>query len=191
MVAALLLISAAHAETGVQLEAMAAGPWHHLPNPVGEFQFNRDIAKCRLIALQTPVSSDTAAVVGIVRNTAQINCMKALGYEPGTGPKPKPAPRNTLANLGAAGGGVGVSPCADFSKSLNRPEMEAMFFTWTEGYLTGFNIGLPANSDLHVDLATIPREEQMQFLRRWCSENPSKRYAEGATALLARLRQGK
>ena len=51
--------------------------------------------------------------------------------------------RGGLDDLKAAGGGVGATPCSEFNQSREKPEIEAMFFSWTEGYLTGWNLGLP------------------------------------------------
>ena len=96
--------------------------------------------------------------------------------------------RGGLDDLKAAGGGVGATPCSEFNQSREMPEIEAMFFSWTEGYLTGWNLGLPQTSQEHVDLSLMSRSEQMEFLRKWCETNPSKRYMDGATALLIRLR---
>ena len=96
--------------------------------------------------------------------------------------------RGGLDDLKAAGGGVGGTPCSEFNQSREKPEIEAMFFSWTEGYLTGWNLGLPKASQEHVDLSLMSRSEQMEFLRKWCEANPSKRYMDGATALLIRLR---
>ena len=93
-----------------------------------------------------------------------------------------------LDDLKAAGGGVGATPCSEFNQSREKPEIEAMFFSWTEGYLTGWNLGLPKTSQEHVDLALMSRSEQMDFLRKWCEANPSKPYMDCATALLIRLR---
>ena len=96
--------------------------------------------------------------------------------------------RGGLDDLKAAGGGVGATPCSEFNQSREMPEIEAMFFSWTEGYLTGWNLGLPQASQEHVDLSLMSRSEQMEFLRKWCEANPSKPYMDGATALLIRLR---
>lgn len=191
-VAVLALGSLAHAANYRGLEAMVNGPWHHLPNAVNVLQFNRDDAKCRVVAAQTPVSSTTPAVVEMVLWSTRINCLRSMGYEPGVGAIAKPAVRKSgLAGIRAAGGGIGVAQCSEFTKSLSRPEMEAIFFSWTEGYLTGWNLGLPDKSKLHVDLSSLARDDQMEFLRGWCVTNPDKKYVEGATALLVRLREPK
>ena len=59
--------------------------------------------------------------------------------------------RGGLDDLKAAGGGVGGTPCSEFNQSREKPEIEAMFFSWTEGYLTGWNLGLPQASQEHVE----------------------------------------
>jgi hypothetical protein len=189
---AIVLSSSVRAQTYDELAAMVEGPWHHVPNPVTKWQLERDDARCRVVAAQTQVDSTTPAIVARVRWTTQINCMKALGYEPGPAPPVQRAnsrrTKGGLVEIKAAGGGVGVTPCSEFNQSREKPEIEAMFFSWAEGYLTGWNIGLPEESQKHVDLSLMPRSEQMEFLRKWCEANPSKRYVDGATTLLIRLR---
>jgi hypothetical protein len=190
VIVATVLSSPAVGQTNGEVAAMVEGPWHHVPNPVNKLQLERDDARCRVVAAQTPVNSTTPAVVERVRWITQINCLKALGYEPGP-PPVRASSRRTksgLDELKAAGGGVGVTPCSKFNQSREKPEIEAMFFSWTEGYLTGWNMGLPQASQEHAELSLMPRSEQMEFLRKWCEANPSKRYMEGATALFIRLR---
>jgi hypothetical protein len=190
VVVAVVLSSPVGAQTYDELAAMVEGPWHHVPNPVSKQQLERDDARCRVVVAQTPVNSTTPAVVERVRWTTQLNCMKALGYEPGPPPVRATSRRTKggLDELKAAGGGVGVTPCSEFNQSREKPEIEAMFFSWTEGYLTGWNLGLPQASQEHAELSLMPRSEQMEFLRKWCEANPSKRYVEGATALFVRLK---
>jgi hypothetical protein len=105
---------------------------------------------------------------------------------------PGRAPAQTnggIEGLSAAGSGVGVTLCSEFNRSRKKAETEFLFFTWAEGYLTGWNLGPPADSPLHAELSSMPRLEQMKFLRIWCESNPTKRYMEGATQLFVRLRQ--
>ncbi len=83
---AVALSSPAWAQTYDELAAMVRGPWHHVPAPASRLQLERDDARCRVVAAQTPINSTTPAVVERVRWTTQINCMKALGYEPGPSP---------------------------------------------------------------------------------------------------------
>ena len=140
-------------------------------------QLERDQARCRVVAAQTQVNSTDSVVAGYARMAAQLNCMRALGYLPG----PAAAKSNTRRKAGlgrddlkAASGGVGLTRCSEFNESRRKTaETEAMFFSWTEGFLTGWNIGLPDTSQEHAELSTIPRDDQMAFLRRWCEENPT------------------
>jgi hypothetical protein len=39
--------------------AAVAGPWHHVPNAMSAQQFNRDAAKCRVIAAHADNQYDT------------------------------------------------------------------------------------------------------------------------------------
>jgi hypothetical protein len=66
-VAVLLLPFGALGQNYQELSAMVTGPWHHVPNARSNLEFNREIAKCRVISAQTPVNSTTPAVVEIVR----------------------------------------------------------------------------------------------------------------------------
>jgi hypothetical protein len=154
-------------------------------------QFNRDAAKCRVIAAQTPITSTTPAVVQRVISNVIVNCLKASGYEPGAAKRPavaKPAPamNPTLADRGAAEGGVGIYPCAEFTKV--REKLEAVFFTWAQGFLTGWNMGVPDDAGLSVELSKLSWDEQKQFIREYCEANPTKRYLEGVIALMAKLK---
>jgi hypothetical protein len=174
-----------------ELETIISGPFHHTPDPVSKEQFERDQARCRVVAIQTQVNADSSVVAGYARMAAQLNCMRALGYLPGPAAKTNTRRKAGLGldDLKAAGGGVGVTRCSEFNEARGKTaETEAMFFSWTEGFLTGWNMGLPDTSQEHAELSSIPRDDQMAFLRKWCKENPTKRYMEGATMLFVRLR---
>jgi hypothetical protein len=173
--------------------AAVAGPWHHVPSAVSAQQFNRDAAKCRVIAAQTPISSTTPAVIERVISNVIVNCLKASGYEPGaanspTVAKPSSAMKPALADRDAAGGGVGIYPCAEFTKLREKPDFEALFFTWAQGFLTGWNMGVPNDTGLSVELSKLSRDEQKQFIREYCEANPTKRYLQGVIALMAKLK---
>lgn len=77
--AAVIIISlsnGAYSQNYQELSAMVVGLWHHVPDARSILEFNREMAKCRVISAQTPVNSTTPAV----------NCLKASGYEPGAAP---------------------------------------------------------------------------------------------------------
>jgi hypothetical protein len=192
----LLALSAVVLFTGAlsynELEAIISGPWHHTPDPVGKEQLERDQARCRVVAAQTPVNNADSVVAGYAQMAAQLNCMRALGYLPGLAETKTNTRRKAglvIDDLRAAGGGIGVTRCSEFNESLKKTaETGAMFFSWAEGFLTGWNMGLPSTSREHAELSSIARDDQMAFLRRWCEENPTKRYMEGVTMLFVRLR---
>jgi hypothetical protein len=169
------------------IAAQLAGPWHHVPDSVSSDRAAHDQAKCRMIAGQTPKIND------IKFSVVLINCLRAEGYEPGAAKKPavaKPAPamKPTLADRDAAGGGVGIYPCAEFTKARETPDLEALFFTWAQGFLTGWNMGVSDDTGLSVELSKLSRDEQKQFIREYCEANPTKRYLQGVIALMAKLK---
>ena len=148
---------------------MVTGPWHHVPDARGTLEFNREMAKCQVVSAQTPVDSSTPAVVEIVRWRVLINCLKASGYEPGAkGPavaRQSASAKTKLSDLQGAGGGIGIYPCSEFTKALEKPDLEAVFFTWTQGFLTGWNMGAPDDSGFSVDMSGLTRDEQKEFMR--------------------------
>ena len=174
---------------------MVTGPWHHVPDARGTLEFNREMAKCQVVSAQTPVDSSTPAVVEIVRWRVLINCLKASGYEPGAkGPavaRQSASAKTKLSDLQGAGGGIGIYPCSEFTKALEKPDLEAVFFTWTQGFLTGWNMGAPDDSGFSVDMSGLTRDEQKEFMRDYCKASPTKRYVEGVIALMSRLRTTK
>jgi hypothetical protein len=192
--AAIVLVSAlsAAAEQGPaphpnSIAAQLAGPWHHVPDSVSPDRAARDQAKCRMIAGQTPEIND------IKFSVVLINCLRAEGYEPGAAKRlavaePAPALKSTLADRDAAGGGVGIYPCAEFTKVRDKPDLEVLFFTWAQGFLTGWNMGVPNDTGLSVEFSKLNRDEQKHFIREYCEANPTKRYLESVIALMAKLR---
>lgn len=184
-----LMACPAVAATYGELQAMVEGPWHHVPAPVSKQQFEQDQGRCRLIALQTPADSTTPAVVAILRWTAQVECMRALGYrsgpQPPKGAKFLGAPRD----LQSAGGGVGVEACSEFTRIAGRPELEALFFSWAQGMITGWNTALINDEPTQtVEMAGVDLETQKKSLRAFCQENPQKRFISAVVSLIQVLR---
>lgn len=85
------------------------------------------------------------------------------------------------------GGGMGARPCSDFTKLIQRPDFEDVFYTWAQGFLTGFNMAAPEGQA--VLLTPMTRDQQKRFLREFCDQNPAKPYIFGVSALIARLRE--
>ena len=186
--AVMSLSTGAYSQSYPELMAMVARPWHHVPDARGTLEFNREMAKCEVVSAQTPVNSTTPAVVGIVRSRVLINCLKAGGYEPGAAPARSVASKKDRVATGVkmAGKGPGTSPCSQYNASLGDDNEEHLFFSWGEGFLTGYNIA--AESADVVELSALTGGQQLQFVRDFCGQHPDKRYVEAVVALMQALR---
>jgi hypothetical protein len=92
---------------------------------------------------QTPVNSTTPAIVETVHWHVLINCLKAGGYEPGAAPPAHNASRKiqVVSSVKVAGRGPGTPPCSQYNASRGDEKEEFIFFSWAEGFWTGYNIG--------------------------------------------------
>jgi hypothetical protein len=61
--------------------------WRHLPEPVSVQQFNQDKAKCTRIGNSAPGAGSPEMKFYLVFS----NCMRSVGYEPGSRAVPRPA----------------------------------------------------------------------------------------------------
>src|SRR6266480_68117 len=136
------LSTSAYGQNYQELSAMVTGPWHHVPDARSTLEFNKEMAKCQVVSAQTPVNSTTPAVVEIVRWRVLINCLKASGYEPGAAPARNVASKkNQVApSVKMAGKGPGISPCSQYNARRGDEKEEHVFFSWAEGFLTGYNM---------------------------------------------------
>jgi hypothetical protein len=182
------LSTGAYGQNYQELSAMVTGPWHHVPDARSTLEFNREMAKCQVVSAQTPVNSTTPAVVEIVRWRVLINCLKASGYEPGAAPARNVASKkNQVAtSVKMAGKGPGISPCSQYNASRGDEKEEHVFFSWAEGFLTGYN--MQAKSAEMVELSALTGGQQLQFVRDYCDQHPDKRYIEAVLALIQALR---
>lgn len=187
-VAVMPLPSDAHSQTYDELSAMVTGPWHHVPDARSTVEFNREMAKCQVVSAQTPVNSTTPAVVARVRWTVVVNCLKASGYEPGAQPARGGVPKKgqAAASVNVAGKGPGISPCSQYTASRDDEKEEHVFYSWAEGFLTGYN--MKAKSADMVELSALTAAQQLQFLRGYCDQNPDKKFVEAVLALVQALR---
>jgi hypothetical protein len=187
-VAIMSLSTSAYGQNYQELSAMVTGPWHHVPDARSTLEFNKEMAKCQVVSAQTPVNSTTPAVVEIVRGRVLINCLKASGYEPGAATAPNVASKkNQVAtSVKMAGKGPGISPCSQYNASRGDEKEEHVFFSWAEGFLTGYN--MQAKSAEMVELSALAGGQQLQFVRDYCDQHPDKRYIEAVLALIQALR---
>ena len=189
-IAFMALPFAAQSQTYDELSAMVTGPWHHVPKAVNSLQFNKDQASCRVVSAQTPITSTTVSVVERVRWTVFINCLKANGYEPGAAPT-KTAITTDSSTSKLAALRFDDYSCAEIAQlRKNSPMVDALFFTWARGFISGWN----ASADkpvLKIDPAAMRQDEQLKFIQSFCEKNPSKLYLAGVMELLAKLKYQK
>jgi hypothetical protein len=187
-VAVLSLSTSAYGQNHQELSAMVTGPWHHVPDARNTLEFNKEMAKCQVVSAQTPVNSTAPAIVEIVHWQVLINCLKASGYEPGAAPARNVASKKNqvAASVEVAGKGPGISPCSQYNASRSDEKEEFMFMSWTQGFLTGYNIG--GKSAEMVELSALTGGQQLQFVRDYCDQHPDKRYIEAVVAFIQTLR---
>lgn len=105
-----------------------------------------------------------------------------------------------IALLGATGAhaaavkGYGAYPCSHYLRDVRQSsqpnDVELHYFEWAEGYISRLNdeqeqAGRSPLPSLQPDGFGL--EQQLVFIRNYCSANPSRLYAEAAIALWNRL----
>lgn len=85
--------------------------------------------------------------------------------------------------------GVGLVTCAVYGKEYGKnPEyVEAIWFSWLQGYLSGLNAILKVTGHARRNLDGVTPEEKKEYLRRFCNENPLDYYIAGAKRLFLSL----
>lgn len=89
--------------------------------------------------------------------------------------------------VNAAGKGPGISLCSQYNASRGDQKEEFVFFSWANGFLTGYN--MRAKSAEMVELSALTDGQQLQFLRDYCDQHPEKRYIGAVLALIQALRR--
>jgi hypothetical protein len=110
-------------------------------------------------------------------------------YEPGAapaGPNPASKKNQAAASVKMAGKGPGISPCSQYNTSRSDDKEEHVYFSWAEGFLTGYN--MRTKSAEMVELSALTTGQQLQFVRDYCDQHPDKRYIEAVLALIQALR---
>jgi hypothetical protein len=90
------------------------------------------------------------------------------------------------------GAGAGYQSCAQFTKfyrnNANPTVIESAFFSWAQGFMSGWNGAMRDDKVLKVDLSAMTVAEQKKYLRDYCDKQPLKTYLEGVMALMAQMR---
>jgi hypothetical protein len=87
--------------------------------------------------------------------------------------------------------GVGATSCTQFIEEIGRkPATELTYLAWAQGFLSGALLRAPKGVDEDLDLLppSFPIEKQAQFLRTFCTGNPTQDYMDGVHALYQRLK---
>ena len=94
------------------------------------------------------------------------------------------------AGMAAPIQGLGAQACASFASNFKKnPMMEAFYFTWAQGYMSGLNMGLLAIGNEMTDLSDFDIDRQQSFIRRFCDRHPLKNYSDAAVGLLTTIRE--
>ena len=84
--------------------------------------------------------------------------------------------------------GAGARSCAQFKRDYAAaPElMEGLYFSWAQGYLTGFSMGSTSGNPW-VHLRAHDDKWQQEFLREYCQKKPLSPFSEATVALMLEL----
>src|SRR5438132_8817530 len=82
--------------------------------------------------------------------------------------------------------GVGAGTCAEFTELYKeRPEFwERHFFSWAQGWMSGFNMALDGEDKPIFDLSAKTIQEQQLFIRSYCDQHPLILYYRAVRELL-------
>jgi hypothetical protein len=87
--------------------------------------------------------------------------------------------------------GLGTDTCATFAKAYQNAaipaDMENLYFTWAQGYLSRFNMVVRAKDHNARDLSALPPDAQKAWIREYCSKNPLSYHYQSALQLFGKL----
>jgi peptidoglycan hydrolase-like protein with peptidoglycan-binding domain len=91
---------------------------------------------------------------------------------------------------GFAVDGIGARSCADLTKAASEKDVKMMaaFASWTDGFMTGYNIHQPDTFDI-TPWQTV--ELTLTKIGVFCNDNPDAPFVEAAGKLTAILRDGR
>ncbi|HEX4196195.1 MAG TPA: HdeA/HdeB family chaperone [Caulobacteraceae bacterium] len=91
----------------------------------------------------------------------------------------------------AAGEGVGTYACSEFLRaSAADPGRKTLYFSWAQGWMTGWNLAQMDASRPTVDLKARPVPDQQAFIRAYCAAHPAALYMEAVYRLYVSLKPG-
>jgi len=90
--------------------------------------------------------------------------------------------------------GVGTSSCSEvvqYYSKANPAGVELVFFSWAQGFMAGWNVGLADQKDLKIDLSMMNDDDQKKYLREYCDQHPMKKYVDGVVALMGQIKHAR
>ena len=87
--------------------------------------------------------------------------------------------------------GLGTRSCAEFAQDFKQdPELwETLYYSWAEGFMTGFNLVRSTVAKRDFDLNPYGRSENWRrgSIREYCGTHPLSPYSEAAANLIVEL----
>jgi hypothetical protein len=87
--------------------------------------------------------------------------------------------------------GAGTAKCSQFVTAFDDTTSntsELVFFSWAEGYMSGFNEERMQLGNPGKDMSGKAVEDQQEFLRDYCSAHPSDNFMSAVTNLYETMR---
>ena len=86
--------------------------------------------------------------------------------------------------------GPGAQTCGQFGQSYAEytQRWEIAVFVWAQGYMSGLNAPM-LFSNSTTDLNAMSQDNQMAYIRTFCSNNPLKSYSEAVLDLYQDMRR--
>ena len=79
--------------------------------------------------------------------------------------------------------GPGSVTCGKFAADYrqNPDQVDNLFFTWAQGFMSGFNI--TETTGTYRDMTAVPIDVQKKFILNYCNQHPSLEYAKAVMEL--------
>jgi hypothetical protein len=84
--------------------------------------------------------------------------------------------------------GIGAASCAQFTGDYAKNHaIEAQYFAWAQGYMSGLNTELVMGNKPIRDLSAIAPDHQQLLIRTYCSAHPLDKYMEAVATMYGGL----
>jgi hypothetical protein len=93
---------------------------------------------------------------------------------------------NAMADFATMG--IGTFTCGKFAEEYRTgspTEVENVYFTWAQGFMSAANIGLKSGS--YRDMSAMTLDAEKEFVRNYCGEHPLARYFQAVMELWLKL----